>query len=142
MRTTRTKETAQVQALVAALDQAIAGLTAARKIAAHLEHRPASSGRWRGQRASAATTAEDAFERAFREGTPLETRPLEEMSASVHEAAEQLGIGEEQVRRLLRSGELLGVPYGGRRGWRISRGYLEAIAAERRRAKEQELQPA
>jgi len=58
-------------------------------------------------------------------------RPLDQVSTTVREAAALLGIGEEQVRRRLRSGELLGVPFGGRMGWRLSRDYVERLAAER-----------
>lgn len=58
-------------------------------------------------------------------------------SMTVAEAAEQLGIGEEQVRRLLRSGSLAGIPLGGRYGWRISRASIRAhsqLGAARRRS--------
>jgi excisionase family DNA binding protein len=72
----------------------------------------------------------------------IQPRPTEEISATVREAAEVLGVGEEQIRRLLRSGGLLGIPYGGRRGWRIPRAHLQEVAAERRRAGKHELPPA
>lgn len=50
---------------------------------------------------------------------------------TVREAAEQLGIGEEQVRRLLRSGAIRGIPLGGRNGWRVSRAGVRAYGQER-----------
>jgi excisionase family DNA binding protein len=56
---------------------------------------------------------------------------LEDTSVTVREAAAILGLGEEQVRRLLRSGDLVGVPYGGRAGWRLSRRYVEEEADSR-----------
>lgn len=51
--------------------------------------------------------------------------------ASVSEAAIQLGMTEDHVRRLLRAGELNGVPYSGRVGWRIDREYLAEVVAAR-----------
>ena len=83
----------------------------------------------------------DPFELAFHEGVPVHPRPTEELSATVHEAAGLLGLGEEQVRRLLRDGVLVGIPYGGRRGWRIPRRHLEEFAAERARG-QREMAPA
>lgn len=79
-------------------------------------------------------TKAELFERDFHEGVPVHPRPTEEVSATVQEAAGLLGVGEERVRRLLRDGVLVGVPYGGRRGWRIPRRHLEEFAAERRYA--------
>jgi|HubBroStandDraft_6_1064221.scaffolds.fasta_scaffold37006_3 excisionase family DNA binding protein len=125
-------------ALVEALDLAIDGLTTARKLAARLQHSPTTRRRSR----SVGSREDDPFSRAFQQGIPVDSRSIEEVSASVHEAAEKLGIGEEQVRRLLRSGELIGVPYGGRRGWRISRDYLDDLAAQRRLGRGRNLQPA
>jgi excisionase family DNA binding protein len=138
------------RALVAALDQAIDGLTAARKIAALLaapvpgERRRAASARRTTARVVAPALIEndDPFAQAVREGVRIQPRPTEEISATVREAAEVLGVGEEQIRRLLRSGGLLGIPYGGRRGWRIPRAHLQEVAAERRRAGKHEFPPA
>lgn len=67
----------------------------------------------------------------FSEALLLTPPRLRDSSVTVREAAAILGIGEEQVRRLLRSGELLGVPYGGRAGWRLSRAYVEGEAHTR-----------
>ena len=50
---------------------------------------------------------------------------------TVAEAARDLGIGEEQVRRLLRSGVIRGIPLGGRFGWRVSRHSVAEYAQER-----------
>lgn len=46
---------------------------------------------------------------------------------SVTEAAALLRVSEEHLRRLLRGGEVIGVPYGGRIGWRLHREYVEAL---------------
>jgi len=51
--------------------------------------------------------------------------------ASVAEAAAQLGMSEDHVRRMLRAGELDGSPYSGRIGWRIDREYLAEVVAAR-----------
>jgi excisionase family DNA binding protein len=49
---------------------------------------------------------------------------------TVAEAAGMLGVSEEHVRRLLRRGELVGVGFGGRVGWRLSRDQVHDIAAQ------------
>ncbi len=63
--------------------------------------------------------------------TPASTIRLANYGATmdVREVAAVLGMGEEHVRRLARRGELIGVSYGGRNGWRFERTYIEAIAA-------------
>jgi excisionase family DNA binding protein len=55
---------------------------------------------------------------------------------TVAEAAAALEIGEEYVRRLLRRGTLIGVPFGGRTGWRLPRDYVIGLQAQIAAAKE------
>jgi len=49
---------------------------------------------------------------------------------TVAQAAVVLGVGEEQVRRLLRRGELEGVSLGGKAGWRLDPAYVREVAAQ------------
>jgi len=62
--------------------------------------------------------------------------PLRYSGVTVAEASRILDLSEEHVRRLLRRGELEGVAYGGRVGWRLSRAYVEELAEQQRRARE------
>lgn len=55
------------------------------------------------------------------EFVPYPDMPPGTFTMSVAEAARDLRLSEEQVRRHLRSGRLEGVPLGGRAGWRVSR---------------------
>jgi excisionase family DNA binding protein len=132
-----------IDALAEALDRAIEGLTTARRILASAQRAPAT--RHRPSRATRAREVESPLKRALRDGVPVVSRPLDETSVTVAEAADMLELSQEQVRRLLRSGELVGIPFGGRHGWRLSREYVEEEAARRRaaspRARERELQP-
>ena len=48
---------------------------------------------------------------------------------TVAEAAATLRMSEEHVRRLLRTGQLIGVGFGGRVGWRLSREHVLEVAA-------------
>jgi hypothetical protein len=48
---------------------------------------------------------------------------------TVPEAAGLFKLGDEQVRRLLRTHELVGVQFGGRIGWRLDRAYVMEVAA-------------
>lgn len=50
---------------------------------------------------------------------------------SVAEAAQELGLSHEQVRRHLRAGRLRGMPLGGRAGWRVSRADAKRFGALR-----------
>jgi excisionase family DNA binding protein len=49
---------------------------------------------------------------------------------TVAETAGALDLSEEHVRRLLRRGDLRGVSFGGRIGWRLPRDYVEELANE------------
>ena len=51
---------------------------------------------------------------------------------TVAEAARELNLSIEQVRRHLRSGNLRGMPLGGRAGWRVSRADVTRFVATRR----------
>ena len=74
----------------------------------------------------------DPFERAFsRSNDGYEVGDLGELTIGVPEAAEMLHLHEEYVRRLLREGRLLGISYGGRAGWRLSREYVLEEARRR-----------
>ena len=53
---------------------------------------------------------------------------------TVEDVAERLQVNEQTVRRWLREGELTGVPFGGRTGWRISEADLQAFLDRRRLA--------
>ena len=54
---------------------------------------------------------------------------------TVEQVADWLQVNEQTIRRWLREGELTGVPFGGRTGWRISEEDVRAFL-ERRRAAE------
>ena len=56
---------------------------------------------------------------------------------TVEQVAVRLQVNEQTIRRWLRDGELTGVPFGGRTGWRIDEGDLVAFLAKRREEAEQ-----
>ena len=56
---------------------------------------------------------------------------------TVEEVAMRLQVNEQTIRRWLRDGELSGVPFGGRTGWRVSEDDLLAFLARRREEAEQ-----
>jgi len=113
------------QSLVEEVDQAIINLQAARRLIADIE-----------RRADQAVLASQTLRQRERDAAAaLSAGPsLRYAGMTVAEAALALGVGEEHVRRLLRRGELVGVPFGGRIGWRLSRDYVEQLIAEWRRA--------
>jgi excisionase family DNA binding protein len=51
---------------------------------------------------------------------------------TVEQVAEQLQVNEQTVRRWLRGGELVGISFGGRTGWRISEEGLRMFLFERK----------
>jgi excisionase family DNA binding protein len=53
---------------------------------------------------------------------------------TVEQVAERLQVNEQTIRRWLREGELTGVPFGGRTGWRVSEEDLQAFLDRRRLA--------
>ena len=56
---------------------------------------------------------------------------------TVEEVAMRLQVNEQTIRRWLRDGEMSGVPFGGRTGWRVSEDDLVAFLASRREEAEQ-----
>ena len=56
---------------------------------------------------------------------------------TVEEVAMRLQVNEQTIRRWLRDGELSGVPFGGRTGWRVSEDDLLAFLTRRREEAEQ-----
>jgi excisionase family DNA binding protein len=72
------------------------------------------------------------------EFVPFQPPAVGTYTMSVAEAARELGLSLEQVRRHLRAGHLRGIAMGGRAGWRVSRADLarfhetrEALSAGR-----------
>ena len=53
---------------------------------------------------------------------------------TVEQVAERLQVNEQTIRRWLRDGELTGVPFGGRTGWRVGEEDLQAFLDRRRMA--------
>jgi excisionase family DNA binding protein len=59
-----------------------------------------------------------------------------EKMLTVDQVAERLQVNEYTVRRWLRAGELEGVPFGGRTGWRVKEDELQAFLDRRREQRE------
>lgn len=117
-----------IDSLLAELDAALVSLQTARKVAAEM------------QRAREASRRSDDRQNADATPTAPPNPTLRYGGMTVAEAAVALGVSEEQVRRLLRTGELTGVPFRGRVGWRLQRDYVNSLAAawdEQRRAQEE-----
>jgi len=57
---------------------------------------------------------------------------LRQCGMNVRDASAALGIPEREVLRRLHSGELRGVPYRGRTGWRLDHYYVGQLAERRR----------
>jgi excisionase family DNA binding protein len=55
---------------------------------------------------------------------------------TVDQVAERLQVNEYTVRRWLRAGELEGVAFGGRTGWRVKEKDLQAFLERRRQGRE------
>jgi excisionase family DNA binding protein len=49
---------------------------------------------------------------------------------TVAEAAAELGVGEDHLRRLLRRGDVAGIAFGGSTGWRLARDYVRDLARQ------------
>ncbi len=55
-----------------------------------------------------------------------------EKMMTVEQVADRLQVNEQTVRRWLREGELAGVPFGGRTGWRVSEDDLRVFLDRQR----------
>ena len=104
-----------IAALIAEVDQALVALLTARKTITDLQRSTRALIR--------AASREDHAKPA---SVPASLRYS---GMTVAEAADVLELGEEQVRRLLRTGTLIGVQFGGRVGWRLIREYVHDVAA-------------
>ena len=104
---------ATLDALVDDIDRALEALRSARKILDELRRTP-----------------EERRSRLQISPTGRRVRDLRFSGMTAAEAAVALGVSEEHVRRLLRRGELVGVSYGGRIGWRLPRDYVLDLAAK------------
>jgi excisionase family DNA binding protein len=113
------------EAILDEVDQAIAALQNARRFLGELERDTARRARLAPRPYDHANARES-------------TASLRYAGVTVAEAAQILEMSEEHVRRLLRTGELEGVPYSGRVGWRLSRAYVESLAEERLLAREKQ----
>jgi excisionase family DNA binding protein len=60
---------------------------------------------------------------------PVDDRPI----WTVKEVADYLRVHPETVRQWLREGELVGMPLGGKGGWRIERANLERFIEQQTR---------
>jgi len=110
---------ADVDALIKELEGALASVRRARRMAADLRRRDV------GRPERQPETATVPVSRGLRHG-----------GMTVAETAVALDMSEEYVRRLLRRGILVGTPYGGRIGWRLSREYVLRLQREASAAKE------
>jgi excisionase family DNA binding protein len=104
-----------VDALVAEVDQALIALQTARRLIADLQRSDRAAGR---ARRSASTSTESSLPPSLRY-----------TGMTVAEAAAALRVSEEHVRRMLRRGQLLGIQFGGRIGWRLAREHVAEMAA-------------
>ncbi|MDP9471600.1 MAG: helix-turn-helix domain-containing protein [Chloroflexota bacterium] len=55
---------------------------------------------------------------------------------TVDQVAERLQVNEQTVRRWLRQGQMAGIPFGGRTGWRVAEEELQAFLDRRRMEEE------
>ncbi len=56
----------------------------------------------------------------------------QEQLLTVEQVAVRLQVNEQTIRRWLREGELTGIPFGGRTGWRMSEEDVQAFLDRRR----------
>jgi excisionase family DNA binding protein len=61
---------------------------------------------------------------------------MEEKVLTVNQVAERLQVNVQTVRRWLREGDLVGIPLGGRSGWRVSQSELQGFLDRRRLERE------
>ena len=62
---------------------------------------------------------------------------MDERVLTVNQVAAQLQVNVQTVRRWLRDGELIGIPIGGRTGWRVPASEVAAFLDRRRLAREE-----
>lgn len=63
---------------------------------------------------------------------------MDERVLTVNQVAERLQVDAQTVRRWLRNGDLVGIPFGGRTGWRVTESELQAFLDRRRMSREKE----
>ena len=61
---------------------------------------------------------------------------MDERVFTVNQVAERLQVDVQTVRRWLRNGDLVGIPFGGRTGWRVAESELHAFLDRRRMTRE------
>jgi excisionase family DNA binding protein len=61
---------------------------------------------------------------------------MDERVLTVNQVAARLQVDVQTVRRWLRNGELIGIPFGGRTGWRVAESELQAFLDRRRMTRE------
>jgi excisionase family DNA binding protein len=61
---------------------------------------------------------------------------MDDRVLTVNQVAQRLQVDVQTVRRWLRNGNLVGIPFGGRTGWRVTEQELQAFLDRRRMARE------
>ena len=61
---------------------------------------------------------------------------MDDRVLTVNQVAQRLQVDVQTVRRWLRNGDLVGIPFGGRTGWRVTEQELQAFLDRRRMARE------
>jgi len=61
---------------------------------------------------------------------------MDDRVLTVNQVAQRLQVDVQTVRRWLRNGDLVGIPFGGRTGWRVTEQELQAFLDRRRLARE------
>jgi excisionase family DNA binding protein len=61
---------------------------------------------------------------------------MDERVLTVNQVAARLQVDVQTVRRWLRNGDLVGIPFGGRTGWRVTEPELQAFLDRRRMERE------
>jgi excisionase family DNA binding protein len=61
---------------------------------------------------------------------------MDDRVLTVNQVAQRLQVDVQTVRRWLRNAELVGIPFGGRTGWRVTEQEFQAFLDRRRMARE------
>jgi excisionase family DNA binding protein len=61
---------------------------------------------------------------------------MDDRVLTVNQVAQRLQVDVQTVRRWLRNRDLVGIPFGGRTGWRVTEQELQAFLDRRRMARE------